>query len=198
MKTTAMTIEPIELQKRLQSGNGVRVIDVREPDEFARGHMPGARCIPASGLDDVATQWRDDTETVVVCWSGARSLSAADRLKGMGFTRVAVLDGGTRAWKKAGLETVRTKRGIPVQRQVMIGAGLVHLLSFGLALIDPWFLALAVFASSMLVVAGMTGFCPMAVALARMPWNGKIDEVSGDDAGSTSCSVSEGGARCQA
>jgi rhodanese-related sulfurtransferase len=189
---------PIELQKRLQRGNGVRVIDVREPDEFARGHISGARCVPASGLDDVAAQWRDDTETVVVCWSGARSLSAADRLKNMGFTRVAVLDGGTRAWKKAGLETERTRRGIPVQRQVLIGAGLVNLLSFGLALIDPWFLALAVFASGMLVVAGMTGFCPMAVALARMPWNRKIDRASGDAAGSVSCYSSEGGATCQA
>jgi rhodanese-related sulfurtransferase len=193
-----MKIQPFELRDRLQNGNGIRVIDVREPDEYARGHVPGARCVPASGLGDVVNQWTDDEQTVVVCWSGARASLAADRLESMGFHHVAVLDGGTKAWQKAGLDTVRTKRGIPIQRQVLIGAGLVHLLSLGLALVNPWFLSLAVFASSMLVVAGMTGFCPMAIALARMPWNKSIEDSSGNAAGSSTCCESEGGEACRA
>jgi rhodanese-related sulfurtransferase len=190
------TIQPDSLSERLKQGNGLRVIDVREPDEYARGHVPGARCIPISSLHDVAAHWSDDTETVLVCWSGARASQAADELEKMGLTRTTLLSGGTKAWLKAGLPTERTMRGIPLQRQVLLSAGLVLLLSFGLALANPWFLAIAVFVSAMLVVAGVTGFCPMAIALSRMPWNKKLPAGPGGEAGRASNPRGSTGGAC--
>ena len=87
-------------------------IDVREPDEFAAGHLPGARNFPRGFLEvkaDLEHEKRDawlaarDRRLVLYCGGGNRSALAADTLQQMGFTRVLSLRGGWTAWLQRGL-----------------------------------------------------------------------------------------------
>lgn len=83
---------------------GVTVIDVREPDEYAEAHVPGARLIP---LDEIATRAAEvpEGETVyLVCARGGRSMKAAEHLAAAGRDVVNV-DGGTLAWIDGGHPT---------------------------------------------------------------------------------------------
>ena len=73
---------------------GIKVVDVREPDEFARGHIPGVINVPLSALNGITKVAPDKTETLYVhCLSGARSSRARGRLKSMGYTNVVNIGG---------------------------------------------------------------------------------------------------------
>lgn len=78
------------------------VLDVREPEEYAAGHVPGAVSLPqselASRLDDVPR----DRPLLVICHSGSRSLRSAQFLARMGYAEVVSVAGGTAAWREAG------------------------------------------------------------------------------------------------
>ena len=78
----------------------VRLVDVREPDEFVGplGHIPGAELVPLSTVADVAASWDRDAPVLLICRSGARSARAATALAGMGFRNVFNLVGGMLAW----------------------------------------------------------------------------------------------------
>ena len=95
-----------ELQRRLTSGDGVTLVDVRQPEEFfARpGHLPGAINVP---LADVGRHSADlaarNGPVVVVCKTDRRSAKAATELLASGLQDVAVLRGGTDAWRRQGL-----------------------------------------------------------------------------------------------
>jgi sulfur dioxygenase len=78
--------------------NAGRVIDVREPHEFAAGRISGAESFPLGGLAAEAAGWDRGTPLITVCRSGGRSGRAAAQLEGMGFTKVASLSGGMIAW----------------------------------------------------------------------------------------------------
>jgi glyoxylase-like metal-dependent hydrolase (beta-lactamase superfamily II)/rhodanese-related sulfurtransferase len=78
------------------------VLDVREPDEYAAGHVPGALPIPQAELALRLPEIPRDRDVLVACRSGARSLASARFLKGMGYERIANLEGGTLAWIAAG------------------------------------------------------------------------------------------------
>ena len=86
-----------------------RVIDVREPGEFAGelGHIEGAELVPLATLPEAARTWPRDAELVVVCRSGARSSRAAEVLRELGFERVVNMSGGMTAWNAAGLPVAR-------------------------------------------------------------------------------------------
>jgi hydroxyacylglutathione hydrolase len=88
-----------------QRHGAVHVLDVREPAEYAAGHLPGALNIPqadlALRLDDVAV----DGDVLVVCQGGNRSLKAAYFLRAVGRDHVTNLSGGTSGWIAAGLPT---------------------------------------------------------------------------------------------
>ena len=88
----------------------VRVVDVREPDEFTGdlGHIPGAELVPLSTVAQEARDWDVEKEIVVVCRSGGRSGAAARTLVQMGFTRVINLRGGMTAYNAAKLPVDRT------------------------------------------------------------------------------------------
>src|SRR5438094_9505416 len=81
------------------------VVDVREPNEFAAGHVLGAKNLPLARLDasgaDLAK--RKERPVIVYCDGGERSAKALAALKKHGFTRVANLSGGIAAWQQAGL-----------------------------------------------------------------------------------------------
>ena len=81
------------------------VIDVREPGEFAAGHVLGAKNVPlarlVSGAGELAK--KKDRPVIVYCDGGDRSGKALAALKKQGYTRVANLSGGLGAWQQAGL-----------------------------------------------------------------------------------------------
>ena len=70
------------------------LIDVRQPDEYEKGHIPGARNVPLQKLRDFSLEVTDkDTPIYVYCLSGARSARAVRALRGVGFTAVTDLGG---------------------------------------------------------------------------------------------------------
>jgi len=88
-----------DLQSRLQNGEQIVVIDVREPDEFARGKIPGAYTIPRGVLEmQVDGRLPLDSTVVLYCGGGARSALACKSLADMGYDKVENLQGGWQAW----------------------------------------------------------------------------------------------------
>lgn len=82
-----------------------QVIDVREADDYATGHLPESRNIPAARLEERAGEIDrlKDTPLILVCQTGARSSAACPRLSKLGFAKVSSLGGGLNAWREAGL-----------------------------------------------------------------------------------------------
>jgi sulfur-carrier protein adenylyltransferase/sulfurtransferase len=97
-------VAPAELQARMSGGEQIVVIDVREPDEFARGKIPGSYTIPRGVLEmQVDGRLPLDTTVVLYCGGGARSALAAKSLADMGYDKVENLRGGWGAWVNSGL-----------------------------------------------------------------------------------------------
>lgn len=94
-----MTITPTELKARLDRGNTLRLIDVREADEWALVRLPGAELIPLSAFQQRATEELAPEETIVLyCHHGMRSARAQGFLKAKGYGNVINLTGGIDAW----------------------------------------------------------------------------------------------------
>lgn len=167
-------VDPRQLKGWLERGEAA-LIDVREPDEFAREHIAGARLLPLGTLDvgSAARAVPGNGRLVVHCKGGTRSGQAGAMLAGSGMPNVYSLKGGIEAWKAAGLPTEVT-RGVPisVMRQVQIVVGSLVLIGSVLAwLVSPWFLGLTAFFGAGLLFAGTTGMCGLAMVLGAMPWN---------------------------
>ncbi len=81
------------------------VIDVCEPDEFARGHVMGAKNLPLGQLEDKLAQLvkSKSAQVVMVCQVGARSARAAATARKLGFENVKSLAGGLKAWQAASM-----------------------------------------------------------------------------------------------
>ncbi|MDJ0894709.1 MAG: rhodanese-like domain-containing protein [Alphaproteobacteria bacterium] len=149
------------------------LIDIREPMEFAREHIRGARLEPLSQFDKADFADVRDKVAVFYCRSGNRTRQAADLLAKTGFRDVYAMDGGIEAWKKAGLPIEEDRRApIDIMRQVQITAGGLVLLGVVLGVwLTPWFLGLSAFVGAGLMFAGISGYCGMAKMLSRAPWN---------------------------
>ena len=82
----------------------VALIDVREPDEYAAGHLPGAVNIPRGVLEFRSQELtRPDRPLLLYCLTGGRSALAADSLRQLGFSDVRSLAGGVNAWRNDAL-----------------------------------------------------------------------------------------------
>jgi len=161
------TITPAEAQRRIAAG--AVLIDIRDPDEYARAHIPCARNVPMSRLDRI----EGAPEVIFHCRSGMRTAANAETLAGCTDAPAYLLEGGLDAWRQAGLEcAVDTKQPLELMRQVQIAAGSLVLLGVLLGFaIHPAGFGLSAFVGAGLVMAGVTGWCGMATLLARMPWN---------------------------
>jgi adenylyltransferase/sulfurtransferase len=100
-----LEVDAGELRSRLDAGEALVVVDVREPMETARGVIPGARLIPLGTLLERIGEIRDEGKAVVVyCAHGQRSLHAALQLRDRGVGRTQSLRGGIEAWLANGGE----------------------------------------------------------------------------------------------
>ena len=77
-------------------------IDVREDEEYAEGHIPGAINIPLSEFMARVDEIREDKPALLVCNTGVRSSQAAMFLASMGYEEIYNLDEGTKGWKEKG------------------------------------------------------------------------------------------------
>nr|WP_183969934.1 rhodanese-like domain-containing protein [Quisquiliibacterium transsilvanicum] len=93
---------------RLINDSGAIVLDVREPAEFAAGHLPNARNIPLGELDKRVGDLPKGKPVLVCCASGARSGKAISLLRQDG-REAFNLAGGVAAWQQAGLPVVKKK-----------------------------------------------------------------------------------------
>ncbi len=168
--TTPSRLGAHDLAERLAAG-AITVIDVREPMEFATGHLAGSLNVPLSRL---AQADLPRGPLVLVCQSGNRSSKGLSQLLQLGHPHpVTDLLGGLPAWQQAGLP-VRQLQGapLPLMRQVQIVAGSLVLLGVILSqAVAPGWIWLSGFVGAGLTFAGVSGFCGMARLLAAMPWN---------------------------
>ncbi len=102
-KSRVREVNVDETRRKLESGK-VRVIDVREESEWAAGHVRGAHHLGKGVIErDIEARVPDkNTELILYCGGGFRSALSADNLQKMGYTNVASMAGGWRAWKDAG------------------------------------------------------------------------------------------------
>ena len=100
------SISPKEASAMYKGKNAV-IVDVREDSEWNEQHIPGAIHIPLAQLNDrlSALKQYKDSPVITQCKTGRRSAQAFDVLKSAGFSKVYNMDGGIKAWDKAGLKT---------------------------------------------------------------------------------------------
>ena len=99
----APSIEPRALRDRLEAGERIVVLDVRTPEEFAAGHIPGALNIPHTELGERLDEVEDEVPVAVHCAVGPRARRGERTLLDAGRKRVLHIEGGFVAWQAAGL-----------------------------------------------------------------------------------------------
>jgi rhodanese-related sulfurtransferase len=97
--------------KELMAAGQLDLVDVREPAEWSRGHLPGARLVPLDRLRANAKGLLPRDGIIFVCAAGVRSQTAARLAEALGLRDLYNLTGGTRAWTSAGLELVHDSDG---------------------------------------------------------------------------------------
>ena len=98
-----------DVKRRMDAGEKMLLVDVREDHEWVKGHLPGAVHMGRGVIERDIEQQVPDTNAklVLYCGGGFRSVLVADNLQKMGYTNVESMDGGWRGWTEAGLPTVR-------------------------------------------------------------------------------------------
>ncbi len=117
IKSQVEQVDPSEVHGA--NGNGaMAVVDVRENEEFAQGHLPGAKHVPRSYLETrIEGAVPDHAQRIVLyCASGNRSALAADTLKRLGYDDVASMTGGITLWKDRGYE-VEVPRALTAEQR---------------------------------------------------------------------------------
>ena len=181
MNTSTATVPAQHLHALRAQGENVELIDVRTPAEYRAGHASGAKLVP---LDELSPETLSkhgarpeggrDSTVYLLCKTGSRARQGAERLAKAGYRNLALVDGGTEAWEKAGLPMQRCGKGIALDRQVQIAIGVLLVLKvmLGFTLHELFFAATALIGTG-LIVAGTTRWCGMARLVALMPWNRK-------------------------
>ena len=94
-----------QLLTRMESNTAPLILDVRQPDEYAAGHVPKALNIPHTDLEKRLSELngKKDEEIVVYCESGRRAAIAQGILKQAGFVKILHLDGDMKKWRAQNL-----------------------------------------------------------------------------------------------
>jgi rhodanese-related sulfurtransferase len=108
-KTRVKETDYREIKKKLDAGEKLIIVDTREDNEWARGHIPGAVHLGKGVIErDVEKAIPDkDAPIVLYCGGGYRSALAADSLQKMGYRNVISMDGGWRGWTESGYSVVK-------------------------------------------------------------------------------------------
>jgi rhodanese-related sulfurtransferase len=106
-KSRVRETTPEEVKKRQEAGDDFRFIDVREDDEWRKGHARGAIHLGKGVIErDIEKTVPDpDAEIILYCGGGYRSALAADSLQKMGYKNVISMDGGWKRWEELGYPT---------------------------------------------------------------------------------------------
>jgi rhodanese-related sulfurtransferase len=94
------TITVEQLKSRLDAGEQIHLIDVREEEEVAQGMIPGALHLPLGQVPQQLTSIPKDEEVIFICRSGYRSDQACQYLSSLGYTGTTNLVGGMLAWNQ--------------------------------------------------------------------------------------------------
>lgn len=169
---TQITDIKSEKLKELISEGHCYIIDVREPDEYKSGHIPGAQNIPLGTISPDTLAHLDGKKIIFYCQSGIRSLKFCNKAVDILKTEVFNLEGGLPEWKKLGKKVVKQGCGFSIIQQVHMIVGSMVLLGVVLSQLhhELWMYFSAFFGAG-LFFAGLTGWCGMAKLLFLMPWN---------------------------
>ncbi len=98
-----------DVKRRMEAGENFLLVDVREDNEWANGHVPKAVHMGRGIIErDIETAVPDtSTKMILYCGGGFRSALVADNLQKMGYTNVESMDGGWKGWLAAGLPTAK-------------------------------------------------------------------------------------------
>ncbi len=109
VKTRVKETTVAEVQRRMADGENFLLVDVREDNEWALGHVPGAVHMGRGIIErDIEIKVPEtSTKVILYCGGGFRSALVADNLQKMGYTNVESMDGGWRGWVEAGLPTAK-------------------------------------------------------------------------------------------
>jgi glyoxylase-like metal-dependent hydrolase (beta-lactamase superfamily II)/rhodanese-related sulfurtransferase len=118
MLTSSPKVEEIEIHALDAVPPGTLLLDVREPEEFAEGHIPGSINLPQADLATRLDELPRDRAIWTTCRTGARALRAAQFLKQAGFEDVAGVQGGVVAWEESGRDLVSLETSPPGRRIV--------------------------------------------------------------------------------
>jgi rhodanese-related sulfurtransferase len=108
-KTRVRETNVTDVKTRMESGEKFLLVDVREDNEWANGHLPGAVHMGRGIIErDIEAKMPEtSTKIILYCGGGFRSALVADNLQKMGYTSVESMDGGWRGWMEAGLPTAK-------------------------------------------------------------------------------------------
>lgn len=170
------TINPTELQPKLDADLSLKLIDVRTPAEFNHQRAEKAINVPLDQFDadTIIRQFGLSSQQPVylICKMGGRSQKACNLLEAAGLENVVNVTGGTDKWVSDNLPSIKAgKKPVTIMRQVQMIAGSLVLLGIGLSFLHPGWLALSTFIGAGLVFSGLTDTCAMGSMLAMMPWN---------------------------
>lgn len=169
------TISPQHLRETICSNGQCYVLDVRTKPEFREVHLQkNSLHMPLDTLDasKVRAAFPDAAKPIfILCKGGKRAAAAAEKLRTAGIANTIVVDGGLDACVACGVDVARGNV-IPLERQVRMAAGALVILGVVLgAIISPAFYYLSAFVGAGLFMSGLTGWCGLALLLAKAPWN---------------------------
>jgi len=156
-----------------QNNDSIDFINVCEPAEYKEKHIAGVRNVPLGTLESHLDEFANKQTVYVHCRSGNRGKQAIEKLIAAGVTAELVnVEGGITAWGEAGHPTNSFTKRMPLMRQVFLAAGSLILIGFvGSYVVHEYFIFIIPLVGAGLMFSGLTGWCGMALLLAKMPWN---------------------------
>lgn len=180
-----MPVKNIDAKKAkswLDKGEAV-IVDVREPGEHGAQAIPGATLLPLGKVCKSALPDSSGKKLILHCKAGKRGGTACEKLlQEDPNLELYNLEGGIDAWEKAGFKIKTSgKFFLPLDRQVQLTIGVLVLIGIILGYsVHPGFLIISAACGAGLVNAGLTGWCGLALLMAKMPWNQHYSCDKGD------------------